>query len=127
MNKEQIQNLALLSEQLEAIYIKLNYYHLQYRKMVKELAQSRNEVESYYRNLLQLFTFETSGRSIEDGLSNTQIQLGQAFESLYDCMSILGSVNKKMVGMNKSVDKLADAYGCIGFCLEALEEIELEK
>lgn len=127
MNKEQIQNLALMSEHLEAIYIKLNYYHLQYRKMVDELAHSRSEVESHYRKLLQLFTTETSGRSIEDGLSNTQIQLGQAFESLYDCMSILGSVNKKMVGMNKSVDKLADAYGCIGFCLEALEEIELEK
>ena len=95
--------------------------------MVDELAHSRSEVESHYRKLLQLFTTETSGRSIEDGLSNTQIQLGQAFESLYDCMSILGSVNKKMVGMNKSVDKLADAYGCIGFCLEALEEIELEK
>lgn len=124
MNKEQIQNLALLSEQLEAIYINLNYYHLQYRKMVDELAQSRSEVESHYRKLLQLFTSETSGRSIEDGLSNTQIQLGQAFESLYDCMSILSSVNNKMRGIHKNVDKLADAYSCIGVCLEALEEIE---
>lgn len=126
MNKEQIQNLALLSEQLEAIYIKLNYYHLQYRKMVDELAHSRSEVESHYRNLLQLFTIETSGRSIEDGLSNTQIQLGQAFESLYDCMSILNFVNNKMGSINKGIDKLADAYGCIGVCLEALEEIEVE-
>ena len=124
MNKEQIQNLALLSEQLEAIYINLNYYHLQYRKMVDELAQSRSEVESHYRKLLQLFTSETSGRSIEDGLSNTQIQLGQAFESLYDCMSILSSVNNKMRSIHKNVDKLADAYSCIGVCLEALEEIE---
>lgn len=125
MNKEQIQNLALLSEQLEAICIKLNYYHLQYRKMVNELAQSRSKVESHYRKLLQLFTTETSGRSIEDGLSNTQIQLGQALESLYDCMSVIDAVSNKMAKMNKSVDKLDDAYGCIGVCLEALEEVEV--
>jgi len=100
---------------LEHVHQSLEKCRLQHEKMINDMACSKKDIEQYYQKMLSLFTHETSGRSIENGLSDKQISLAKSFEALHECVIELEKHLKRMKLLK--IDTFER-------CLETLDEMQ---